>query len=65
MKKVNAKTPENVRGRPLTPVMFPIPLLMYGRLAISEKAKVRTRFGDVLRALRVAYAQDFPRWGLS
>jgi len=28
--------------------MFPIFLLMYGRLAIFEKAKVRTRFGDVL-----------------
>ena len=42
----------------LTLVMFPILLVMYGRLAITEEAEMRKRFGAEFDA----YAADTPRF---
>ncbi|MDO8777200.1 MAG: isoprenylcysteine carboxylmethyltransferase family protein [Burkholderiaceae bacterium] len=42
----------------LTLLMFPILLLMYGRLAITEEAEMRKQFGDVFEQ----YAQRTPRF---
>lgn len=42
----------------LTLVMFPILLVMYARLAITEEAEMRKRFGDVFEK----YAQSTPRF---
>lgn len=42
----------------LTLLMFPILLLMYGRLALTEEGEMQRRFG----AVYVAYAQNTPRF---
>ena len=42
----------------LTLVMFPILLLMYGRLAVTEEADMRTRFGDAYES----YVRRTPRF---
>lgn len=42
----------------LTLLMFPILLLMYGRLAITEEAEMRKQFGDLFEQ----YAQRTPRF---
>ncbi|MEJ5898358.1 MULTISPECIES: isoprenylcysteine carboxylmethyltransferase family protein [unclassified Aquabacterium] len=42
----------------LTLIMFPILLAMYGRLAITEEAEMRARFGDEFER----YAQKTPRF---
>ncbi|MDO9235531.1 MAG: isoprenylcysteine carboxylmethyltransferase family protein [Aquabacterium sp.] len=42
----------------LTLLMFPILLLMYGRLAITEEAEMRKQFGDAFEQ----YAQRTPRF---
>ena len=42
----------------LTLVMFPILLLMYGRLAITEEADMRAQFGDAYES----YARRTPRF---
>ena len=42
----------------LTLVMFPILLLMYGRLAITEEADMRAQFGDAYES----YVQRTPRY---
>ncbi len=42
----------------LTLLMFPVLLLMYGRLAITEEAEMRAQFGAEFER----YAQDTPRF---
>jgi len=42
----------------LTLLMFPILLVMYGRLAITEEAEMRAQFGDVFER----YAERTPRF---
>lgn len=42
----------------LTLLMFPVLLLMYGRLALSEERDMETRFGELYRR----YAQRTPRF---
>lgn len=42
----------------LTLIMFPILLVMYGRLALTEKTEMRRQFGDVFER----YAQRTPRF---
>ena len=42
----------------LTLVMFPILLLMYGRLAVTEEANMRAQFGDAYES----YARRTPRF---
>lgn len=42
----------------LTLLMFPILLLMYGRLAVAEENEMRRQFGEAFDA----YAQDTPRF---
>ena len=42
----------------LTLVMFPVLLLMYGRLAITEEAEMKAQFGDVFQR----YAETTPRF---
>lgn len=42
----------------LTLLMFPVLLLMYGRLAITEEAEIRARFGPEFDA----YAKNTPRF---
>ena len=42
----------------LTLVMFPILLVMYGRLAITEEAEMRAQFGDAYES----YVQRTPRF---
>ena len=42
----------------LTLLMFPVLLIMYGRLAVTEEAEMRAQFGDAY----VRYAQRTPRF---
>ena len=42
----------------LTLVMFPVLLVMYGRLALTEEADMRAQFGDAFKC----YAQRTPRF---
>ena len=44
----------------LTLVMFPILLLMYGRLAITEEAQMRARFGDAYESYFRRTTRFFP-----
>ena len=47
----------------LTLLMFPILLLMYGRLAITEEADMRMRFGDAYESYFRRTPRFFPRMG--
>ncbi|KVW93708.1 MAG: isoprenylcysteine carboxylmethyltransferase family protein [Polaromonas sp.] len=47
----------------LTLAMFPILLVMYGRLAITEEAQMRTRFGDAFERYARRTPRFFPRMG--
>ena len=47
----------------LTLVMFPILLLMYGRLAVTEEADMRVRFGDAYESYVQRTPRFFPRMG--
>lgn len=47
----------------LTLLMFPILLIMYGRLAIAEEAEMQTRFGDFYRAYADRTPRFLPRFG--
>ena len=47
----------------LTLVMFPILLVMYGRLAITEEAEMRAQFGDVFESYVQRTPQFFPQLG--
>jgi len=42
----------------LTLLMFPVLLVMYGRLAVTEEAEMRLQFGDKYER----YAQQTPRF---
>ena len=46
----------------LTLVMFPILLVMYGRLAITEEAEMRKRFGAEFEAYAVRTPRFLPSW---
>ena len=43
--------------------MFPILLLMYGRLAITEEAQMRKQFGDAYESYVQQTPRFFPRMG--
>ena len=47
----------------LTLAMFPILLVMYGRLALTEEAQMRTRFGDAFERYARRTPRFFPRMG--
>ena len=47
----------------LTLVMFPILLVMYGRLAITEEAEMRAQFGDAYESYVRRTTRFFPRMG--
>ena len=47
----------------LTLVMFPILLVMYGRLAVTEEADMRVRFGDAYESYVQRTPRFFPRMG--
>ena len=47
----------------LTLVMFPILLVMYGRLAITEEAEMRAQFGDAYESYVQRTPRFFPRMG--
>ena len=47
----------------LTLVMFPVLLLMYGRLAITEEAEMRTQLGDAYESYVQRTPRFFPRIG--
>ena len=47
----------------LTLVMFPILLVMYGRLALTEEAEMRTQFGEEFEQYVRRTPRFFPRWG--
>ena len=47
----------------LTLAMFPILLVMYGRLALTEEAQMRTRFGDAFERYARQTPRFFPRMG--
>jgi protein-S-isoprenylcysteine O-methyltransferase Ste14 len=42
----------------LTLLMFPVLLVMYGRLAVTEEAEMRLQFGEMYER----YAQQMPRF---
>ena len=46
----------------LTLLMFPILLVMYGRLAVNEEAEMRTRFGTEFERYAQATPRFFPHW---
>jgi len=46
----------------LTLLMFPILLLMYGRLAITEEAEMRAQFGEEFDRYALKTPRFFPRW---
>ena len=46
----------------LTLVMFPILLVMYGRLAITEEAEMRQRFGAEFEAFAARTPRFLPSW---
>jgi len=47
----------------LTLVMFPILLLMYGRLALTEEAEMRSQFGEAFERYARRTPRFFPRMG--
>lgn len=47
----------------LTLAMFPILLVMYGRLAVTEEAEMRTRFGAVFDAYAARTPRFIPSFG--
>ncbi len=47
----------------LTLVMFPILLIMYGRLAITEEAEMRKQFGEEFEAYARRTPRFIPHWG--
>ena len=47
----------------LTLAMFPILLVMYGRLAITEEAEMRAQFGDAYESYVQRTPRFFPRMG--
>lgn len=47
----------------LTLVMFPILLVMYARLAITEEADMRKRFGAEFEAYAARTPRFLPKWG--
>ena len=47
----------------LTLVMFPILLVMYGRLSVTEEADMRVRFGDAYESYVQRTPRFFPRMG--
>jgi protein-S-isoprenylcysteine O-methyltransferase Ste14 len=49
----------------LTLLMFPILLVMYGRLAITEEAEIRKRFGAEFEAYAQLTPRFFPKLGAS
>ena len=49
----------------LTLVMFPILLVMYGRLAVTEEAEMRQKFGAEFDAYAVRTPRFFPKLGVS
>ena len=49
----------------LTLLMFPVLLIMYGRLAVTEEAEMRTRFGAAWDAYAGATPRFWPRLGQS
>lgn len=46
----------------LTLVMFPILLLMYGRLALTEEREMRAQFGDAFERYAQRTPRFVPRW---
>ena len=48
----------------LTLLMFPILLVMYGRLAITEEAEMRKRFGAEFEAYAARTPRFVPSWRL-
>ena len=46
----------------LTLIMFPILLVMYARLAVTEEAEMRTRFGAEFEAYASRTPRFFPSW---
>ena len=46
----------------LTLVMFPILLVMYGRLAVTEEAEMRKQFGADFDAYAARTPRFFPAW---
>jgi hypothetical protein len=46
----------------LTLLMFPILLVMYGRLAVNEEAEMRARFGTEFERYAQATPRFFPHW---
>lgn len=47
----------------LTLLMFPILLIMYGRLAITEEAEMRKQFGEEFEQYVRRTPRFFPHWG--
>lgn len=46
----------------MTLLMFPILLLMYGRLAITEEAEMRAQFGETFERHAQRTPRFFPSW---
>jgi protein-S-isoprenylcysteine O-methyltransferase Ste14 len=42
--------------------MFPILLMMYGRLAITEETEMRAQFGEEFDRYALKTPRFFPRW---
>ena len=47
----------------LTLVMFPILLIMYGRLALTEETEMRAQFGEEFEQYVRRTPRFIPRWG--
>lgn len=47
----------------LTLLMFPVLLLMYGRLAITEEAEMRKQFGEEFEQYARRTPRFLPHWG--
>lgn len=47
----------------LTLLMFPVLLIMYGRLAVSEEAEMRRQFGSAFDRYAQLTPRFIPRWG--
>ena len=47
----------------LTLVMFPVLLLMYGRLALTEEAEMRAQFGEAFEQYARCTPRFIPHWG--
>ena len=46
----------------LTLLMFPILLVMYGRLAVTEEAEMQSQFGEVFKRYAQGTPRFIPRW---